>query len=143
MKRRVVNSDMSALTTEYVPPNRPYSQKELCYLRGVLKKKLRLGTNLVTHTMCNHSYLVREISRKEKELKEKNSNEDIGNCSVCWKLRNTPYELKSTAGSLVNTFCNSVFAKEADPDTRLSFDLLDLESVYYHWLYVDDYQEYR
>lgn len=126
----------SILDSEYVPANRPYSQNELKYLQENLYKSIRLGNAKTFHTKCGHFYLVKENSRKEKEIKEKNSSEDIGNCSVCWKLHKTSDYLKDKAYDMVDAYCRRFYE---EPE-KLTYDLLDLETVFYKWLYFENYK---
>lgn len=120
----------SILETPYIKPTRPYSQNELKYKREKLYRDLRLSKTYARHACCNHFYLVRKNGRKEKEIIEKNSN-DVGNCSVCWKLNKTPKYLKDNAYDLVNEYMN-IFYKERD---YLTYADVDLEKVFYKWLY--------
>jgi len=121
----------SVLESEYKPPERPYSRKELQHLRDELRRKIRLGSHTAIHDRCKHFYIVKQNSRKEKEIIESGS-VDSGNCSVCWKLKNTPriykdraYDLSEAADALRNE------------DEQLTYDLLDLEKSYYTWLYLE------
>lgn len=118
------------LETEYVEQTRPYSQEELKQMRKMLYHRLRLGTMLARHQHCNHFYLVKQNGRKEKEMREKNS-ADVGNCSVCWKIGKTKVNLRERAINLVNAYCE-VFYEEPN---YLSYGKVDLENVYYRWLY--------
>jgi hypothetical protein len=123
----------SILESEYIEQSRPYSQNELKYLRENLYKNLRLGKQIAVHSKCRHFYYVKENSRKEKEILEKNTTENVGNCSVCWKLNKTSEHLKDKAWSLVETYSDT-FYKE--PKNYI-YDLLDLETIFYKWLYYD------
>ena len=68
----------SVLESEYIQQTRPYSQNELKYLRENLYRNLRLSDKISRHSKCQHFYYVRENSRKEKEMVEKNRCENIG-----------------------------------------------------------------
>jgi ribosomal protein L33 len=122
----------SVLEKEYNEPTRPYSRDELSIMKENLYKKLRLGETLACHSHCNHFYLVKKNGRKEKEILEQKS-QDIGNCSVCWKIRNTPKELKSTARNLVQGYCEVYYN-----NPQINYDNVDLERVYYTWLYEEN-----
>lgn len=126
----------SILDSEYIVPTRPYSQNELKYLEENLYKNIRLGDSKTFHSKCGHFYYVKENSRKEKEIKEKNITEDIGNCSVCWKLHKTPDYLKDKAYDMVESYCKSFYTY---PE-KLTYSLIDLEIVFYKWLYFENYK---
>ena len=106
-------------------------------MRNGLYKNINLGNNRICHTKCNHFYYVKKNSRKEKELKEKNRNENIGNCSVCWKLSKTPKYLKDNANEMVRYYCKSFY----DDNENYSYDLFDLENVFYRWLYQENFNK--
>jgi hypothetical protein len=124
----------SVLESEYIQQTRPYSQNELKYLRENLYRNLRLSDKLSRHSKCQHFYYVRENSRKEKEMIEKNRCENIGNCSVCWKLNKTPNYLIDKAEHLAELYC-SRFYKEPE---KYTYDLLDIETVFYKWLHYEN-----
>lgn len=119
----------SILESEYSEPNRPYSQNELRDMRFSLFRRLRLGKERAFHKKCNHFYYVKENSKKEKEIK--NNSDDIGNCSVCWSVSKTPNNLKDKAYNLSNAYMSQF---ESEPNF-LTYDLCDLEDVFYKWLY--------
>jgi hypothetical protein len=128
----------SILESEYVEPNRPYSQNELKYNRERLYRNFRLGKNKAHHQRCDHFYLVRVNGRKEREMIETDCS-DVGNCSVCWKISKTPSSsLKNRAMDRVHNYGRCF---EDDPET-LSYRTLDLEETFYKWLY-EDQQQYR
>jgi len=122
----------SVLETEYIDPERPYSQKELQYMRTKLYRSLHLGKSRAHHRRCDHFYLVKENGRKEKEMLEKNE-VDIGNCSVCWKLNKTSRHLRVRARDMIAAY-GTVFYE--DP-SYLDYDRIDLESAFYTWLYLE------
>ena len=93
----------SILESEYVEATRPYSQNELKFNREKLQRDFRLSKSRALHSRCKHFYLVRVNGRKEREMIETNSN-DVGNCSVCWKLNKTPSYLKDRALDLVHYY---------------------------------------
>lgn len=120
----------SVLESEYFEPERPYSQSELQDMRGRLFKDLRLSPARAAHKKCGHFYHVKQNGKKLKEMNEKNDN-DVGNCSVCWKISQTPDLLKKTARSMC-----AVYQKEfrTEPD-EVTFSMMDTENVFYAWLY--------
>lgn len=123
-------STLSALESEYIEPTRPYSLNELAYTRERLFKSMRIGKVRAEHKKCRHFYFVKENGRREKEIKESGSN-DTGYCSVCWKLGKTPRYLKSRGQDLVNSYSNRLY----EEPKFLTYDIMDLESVFYRWLY--------
>jgi len=125
----------SILESEYIEPIRPYSLDELKSLRTKLYNNLRLGKMRVYHQRCNHFYIAKVNSRKEKEMIERNCN-DIGNCSVCWKLGKTRENLREKAKNMVYAYCNRFY--EEPP--VITYDDFDLENVFYKWLYQDQDQ---
>lgn len=121
---------ISILEYDYVEPERPYSQKELQYNRDKVFSKLRVGNTRAHHKRCEHFYFVKENGRKENEINKINDC-DIGNCSVCWKFNNTPKYLKSRVKNLINSYCSKFY----DKPLYLSHYDLELEKVFYKWLY--------
>jgi len=126
------------LEKEYVEPTRPYSQKELSDRRQRLYRSLRLGKHIVRHQRSGFFYRVRANGRKEREMIETNS-EDVGNCSVSWKLSKTPNYLKDRALDLVEHY-TECFQNEPK---ILTYRLVDLEETFYRWLYEDNEQRRR
>lgn len=123
----------SILEQDYVEPERPYSLKELADTRTHAYRSLRLGHTKANHRRCGHFYLVKENGRKEKEMREQGSN-DIGNCSVCWKLNKTERHLRLKVRNLVQTYTDAFY----NEPKYLTYDNLDLETVFYKWLYEDN-----
>ena len=120
----------SILEKEYIEQDRPYSQTELNYKREQLYRVLRLGSISANHQKCNHFYFVKENGRKETEIKESH-NSDVGNCSVCWKFNKTPRQLKTKVRNLIQSYGE----RFVSPPTYLSYEDVDLETVYYTWLF--------
>ena len=122
----------SVLENEYIEPTRPYSQHELIDKRERLYSRLRLGKHKVHHQRTGYFYRVRVNGRKEREMIETNSN-DVGNCSVSWKLSKTTGFLRDRALDLVENYCTR-FEKEPE---FLTYHLVYLEETFYNWLYED------
>lgn len=120
----------SALDSEYIQPTRPYSQLELNSMQEKLYRKLGLGKTVARHSNCNHFYLVKRNGRKEKEMHEQKNN-DVGNCSVCWKLRKTPASLRQKANGIIKAY-GKVYQQQEN-----TYNKIDIETVYYQWLYND------
>jgi hypothetical protein len=73
---------------------------------------------------------VKEHGRKEKEIKEAKS-DDVGNCSVCWKVNKTHRDLKSIARNLTNEYQK----RFKEPTTYFTYEDVDLETTFVKWLY--------
>jgi len=124
-----MSTDNSVLEQDYNEPIRPYSQKELEYMKEQLFRSLRIGNICAEHKECEHFYKVKDNGRKEKEMKEKD-NLDVGNCSVCWKISRTPRHLKENAKRLIYSF-------STNKSDYLSFISVSTEISYYKWLYLE------
>lgn len=111
---------------------RPYSQKELVYLRERLYKNLRLGKMIAYHDECRHFYYVRQNGRKEKDMLENNTN-NVGNCSVCWNMNKTPVSQHDEISNLVNDYSTYLY----NEPSYLTLRLTELEKDFYNWLYTD------
>lgn len=122
--------ETSVLEKEYKDPDRPYSQKELSNMRYANRRAMRLGTVRAKHLKCGHFYLTKYNGYKAKKIEEM-KDEDVGNCSVCWKLSKTPRRLTNSAKSLIQFYCVNF-----DPTpTYLSYELVEGETDFYKWLY--------
>lgn len=121
----------SVLDIQYFEQSRPYSQNELSDMRNALYRNLRLGKEKAYHDRCRHFYIVKENGKKEKEIKENSNN--IGNCSVCWKVSKTPSTHKSKAHDMVNAYISEFY----DEPSRYTYDMYDLENIFYQWLYLE------
>jgi len=121
----------SILDSEYKEQTRPYSQNEIKDMRYGLYRELRLSKSKASHSKCRHFYLVKKNGKKEKEIK--NNSENIGNCSICWKIAKTPKDYKDKAHNLVNAYC---FEFYEDPP-NMDYNLFDIENTFYRWLYSD------
>ena len=120
----------STLESVYYHPTRPYSQNELNQMRVSLHTNIKLGKKMATHQRCGHIYLTKNNGRKEKEMNQQNSN-DVGKCSVCWKINKTPKNLQDKAKNLSQEYSN-IFRHNP---TYISHSNVDVESSYYNWLY--------
>lgn len=118
------------LEKNYEEPDRPYSQKELDYLRRRSHRRFYLGQVLIEHANCGHFYIAKANGRKEREALETNS-KNVGNCSVCWKIVKTPRRLKDKARQLVEDYCNTLYEKPP----YWTYGLYELENNFYTWLY--------
>jgi hypothetical protein len=125
-----MNNTTSILEQEYCEPERPYSQKELQNMHEQNFRSLRIGNVRAQHTQCGHFYYVKENGRKEKEIKDKNCF-DTGNCSVCWKIAKTPKHLKNIARNIIDSYSKTFFTYPK----FISYNEIDLEIIFYKWLY--------
>ena len=123
---------MSVLEIEHEQQERPYSQDELLHIRNSFYQRLRLSDTIAQHKNCNHSYKVKENGKKFNQIIETN-NSECGNCSVCWKLKRTPKNLKKSAEDLV-FFFQETFDENCNKE-YITFDNLFLEQDFYNWLY--------
>ena len=123
---------MSAANEDQVEPLRPYSQRELTFLREKLYNNLRLGKMKAVHEECHHFYYVRQNGRKEKDMIQNNTN-NVGNCSVCWKRNKTPASQQVQINDLINDYSNYLY----NEPNYLTYDLVELEKDFYKWLYAD------
>ncbi len=126
-----MSATISVLETSYVEPKRPYSQMELNDKRNKLFADFRLGKTKAIHKKCKHFYYVKANGRKEKDILEQ-ADVDCGNCSVCWKLHRTPYELKDNAKNLIYEY-QTLYQTEEE-SMPLTYDMLDVENCFYKWL---------
>jgi hypothetical protein len=111
--------------------DRPYSRKELEALHKNLLRRMRIGSVYINHPDCNHGYYCKAGGKKEKDMKESNG-ENVGNCSVCWKLNRTPKRLKNSARDLINHYMDRSPLLYSPPGT---YFLFELETDFYTWLY--------
>jgi hypothetical protein len=138
---RTVNVRDSVLHTEWVEPDRPYSQKELQYLDDKLATDLQIDDLYVKHKDCEHCYRVKKNGIRYKKLLEYNESTsenpeeipDIGNCSVCWKIRKTPRELHSLVYEFISFHNNEL------ENSRKSYSSYLIKYVFYTWLYNESY----
>jgi hypothetical protein len=121
--------EKSILENEYVEPTRPYSKDELIDKRNNLYRSIRLADEFAEHSRCSHVYRVKQNSKKQNDILS--NNDFIGNCSVCWKISKTPRALKQRAQDLIHYFGVAHFNGD------LSYNSLDLETIYYKWLYLE------
>jgi hypothetical protein len=124
---------MEQLLTKQLPPaDRPYSQHELADIRQRNLERLNIGSTMVYHPNSGYFYLAKAGGKKEAAVLSGETLED-GCCSVCWKLRKTPSELRELANNMIDEFILR-FEKKPEKWTR---ELIHLENTYYKWLYID------
>lgn len=134
--KTLTTPDTSVLMSAWVPPTRPYSQKELHFLRDDVLRSFRLCDSSVFHDECGHSYFIKYNGVKHKALIE-SEGQNVGNCSVCWKLRQTPRELKYKAMDFVDLYREHF----GDPETTtLDYFTLEVFRIYYTWLYAENFR---
>ena len=124
---------MEQLLTKQLPAaDRPYSQHELADIRQRNLDRLNIGSTMVYHPNSGYFYLAKSGGKKEAAVLSGEVLEE-GCCSVCWKLRKTPSELRDTANIMIDEFILR-FEKKPEKWTR---ELIHLENTYYKWLYID------
>ena len=87
---------------------------------------------MVYHPNSGYFYLAKSGGKKEAAVLSGEVLED-GCCSVCWKLRKTPSELREIANTMIDEFILR-FEKKPEKWTR---ELIHLENIFYKWLYID------
>ena len=105
--------------------DRPYSQIELKEIRTRYLKAAKISKYYVIHDKCKHFYRVKKYSKKEKEIQEKGTNLNIGNCSMCWCMRNTPHVFRDVGSEYLDKFADEAHEGKALP---LYCNLLLLET---------------
>jgi len=134
----------SILKEFYKELDRPISQKELNILNKKNFKNLKLSTLETYHTKTKHFYLLKKGGKKEKDaLKIHNNSQsykNIGSCSVSWKLRATPEELRPLAEDIVKEY-ERVFTGRPlyQEDRYLTHYEVELTRIFYIWLYYEQY----
>ncbi len=118
--------------SNYKAPDRPFSQDELRDTRARNLSRLRVGSTMASHENCLHFYFAKNGGKKEARLIE-TSGEEPGYCSVCWKLKKTPPELRDKALALVDEYQHRFQEK---PD-RWTHYQCELEKNFYRWLYFE------
>ena len=107
----------SILLNKPQEPTRPYSAKEVEYLREKLYSSLNLNRENIQRS-CGHIY--------------KAKRNYVGtSCSVCYKLRITPRELLNEAHNLLDYFTD-VVVRSPSSDSYYHFQI---ERMFYIWLY--------
>ena len=74
-------------------------------------------------------------SNELSDMRNNFFNNNVGNCSCCWKLSKTPNNLLQKAEDLVNIYST----KFNEYPSFFTYDLIDIEICFYKWLYVDKY----
>jgi len=132
------NNNKYILDCEYVEPERPYSQQELEDMLNKLKKNLKLSDEKLKFTTNNYTYYAKKYGKKEKQIldNKKNNldkyNENIGGCSVEWKLKKTPNEFYNVALDIVEAYMDF----EYNNPQKLSYFNIEIFRMFYSWLYL-------
>ena len=120
------------LYTDYIKPTRPISVNELKELRLNTYRKLRLSSSRVFHTKCNHFYNIKLNSRREEMVKTNESNIDIGNCSVCYKINKIKNKKHRSLAIDMSSNYFEIFEHESKNINHWEYSL---EKLFYEWLY--------
>lgn len=136
----VYSEDQSILKSEYIKQDRPYGQLELIHRQKRVFEELNLSHDVwVQHTRCGHTYHVKKWGQKFKQVMELNENIDVGNCSVCWKLRKVPRPLVDNAYYFTEQY-GKIFEYRQNNDNYLVYDDMQVERIFYVWLYLENYE---
>ena len=120
------------LRKEFPPADRPYSQNELIDMRERILGRLKVGNTMVYHEQTGYFYLAKTGGKKEKAV-QNGENLDPAGCSVCWKLRKTPNNLREDAREMVEAYQVN-FEKKPE---KWSLNMVNLEATFYKWLYLN------
>ena len=97
-----------SINEKYIEADRPYSQNEIHDIRNRFLASLAIDNVVYAcHNKCGHTYYVKKFGRKRKEILDSN-NHDTGNCSVCWKLRNTPADIRPQVIDLIDYYMSII-----------------------------------
>ena len=133
----------SIVHSQYEPSERPVSKRELADNLKYFMRKNKISDEMVFHTKTKYFYHVKKFGKKEQEIlankKENNEkyNVDIGNCSVSWKIKKTPYEIRKQAIDVVKEY---MFQFEEEKINELTHYKVELAKVFYTWLYLENYE---
>lgn len=119
---------------------RKYSQMELGEMRNDLFKSMGLAFVWTRH-QCGHVYCVKLNSQKFHHILQTRNAFVKNGCSVCWKLQNSPYELAEPFRVHINTYARLLNAELENEPILLSHQKLELERVFYTWLYYEQYDK--
>jgi len=126
----------SIVNEEYAPPTRPYSQDELSDNRSALQRRLYLGSSLIQHKNCGHSYLVKKGGKKDQQFKS-SGDPDCGNCSVCWKIKSIRNKKqRGITEDMVDAYTN--LWGDHDENVSSWHEKNDIYNVFYTWLYIEN-----
>ena len=117
------------LQKKYIEPTRPYSKLELKDLRKTFLYYSRLDLPHVCHSKCGHVYLCKKFGKKFKEMKELNVT-DVGNCSVCWVLFHTDFNIKKIGRDLAEEYKHIIQSQQSFTHYEV-----ELEKFFHSWLY--------
>ena len=120
------------LNSIYKEPERPYSQNELREVRERNLGRIRVGSTMASHERCLHFYFAKEGGKKETRMIETDG-ADPGYCSVCWKLKKTPPELREKALELLEEYQ----LRFGSCPERWTHYQVELEKTFYRWLYYE------
>jgi len=118
------------LTRKYCESERPYCKLELSDRRKAYMDKLNIDFPHIYHNKCDHTYLCKKYGKKKQRMQELDSTIDVGNCSVCWALYHTPFDMKHIAHDLAKEYKQCVENKKI-----FNYYEIELENFFHSWLY--------
>jgi len=118
------------LHKKYTEPVRPFSKLELKEKRNSFFYHTNLSLPHVSHTKCGHLYLCKKFGKKFKTMKESDTTVDVGNCSVCWTIFHTDFNLKKVGGDLAKEYNDIIASKKSFTHYEI-----ELEKFFHSWLY--------
>ena len=125
----------SILNSVWSDPERPYSQLEL---KEMFERLMLSASHWVQHDRCGHRYFVKTNGVKYKQLNEFPEIRDHGNCSVCWKVRKTPREIRDVAVEFMD-YIEDEFPNMSLDNGRLTLYKYKVFEIFYTWLYKEDF----
>ena len=123
------------LLRKYNELDRPTCNYEIKFRSRTNKFALNLSNIHIIHDKCKHCYLCKRFGKKYQQYHENkesqvNTNTDIGNCSVCWKISHTDFILKKIAENLAKEYYDSIINND-----ELTYYKMELENFFHSWLY--------
>lgn len=141
---QVYTGEESVLLKPVPDRSRPYGSVELGDLRRQMFYEFNLSSKVwIYHERCDHAYYVKQWGKKYKQVVEDvdnpKANENVGSCSICWKLRQTPKSVYQDARDLVAHY-EGILSDYIYNNAPITFNQLMIERIFYTWLYLEDYK---
>jgi len=116
---------------------RPYSQLELRDKRNNNMRRIKINNDLyVLHDTCRHFYKVKRYSKKERDIKESGSNYNVGNCSLCWSMKNNYRDMDEEFFENTLPDYLDIFYPEASDGEKIHLTpyAVDIENTVLRWI---------